>query len=116
MCLLVGTVRRFDFKDKFGEYYDHDWPGHEMERIGDSDIYRIVAPSGAVGIIFDNGVGDDKMAEGNEAYQTEDITYDKDVNPGKLYKIDMTQQAKPGKGKDKFKYRYPAGTWSDYKS
>ena len=99
-----------------GEYYDHDWPGHEMERIGDSDIYRIVAPSGAVGIIFDNGVGNDKMAEGNEAYQTEDITYDKDVNPGKLYKIDMTQQAKPGKGKDKFKYRYPAGTWSDYKS
>ncbi len=98
------------------EYYDHEWPGLEMERIGDTDIYRVIAPSGAVGIIFNNGVGDNEMAEGNEAYQTEDITYDKKVNPGKVYKIDMTQPAKPGRGKDSVKYKYPAGTWSDYAS
>ena len=98
------------------EYYDHKWPGIEMEKMGDTDIYRVVAPGGAVGIIFDNGVGDDEMAEGNEAYQTDDITYDRNVNPGHVYKIDMTQPAKQGKGKEKVKYRYPAGAWSDYAS
>ena len=87
-----------------------------MEKMGDTDIYRVVAPGGAVGIIFDNGVGDDEMAEGNEAYQTDDITYDRNVNPGHVYKIDMTQPAKQGKGKEKVKYRYPAGAWSDYAS
>lgn len=96
------------------EYYDHDWPGIEMERIGDTDIYRVLAPKGAVGIIFDNGIGDDVMAEGNEAYQTEDITYSEKVNPGQIYKIDMTKEAKPGKGTEKVKYKYPAGEWSDY--
>lgn len=98
------------------EYYDHDWPGIEMERIEGTDIYRVVAPSGAVGIIFDNGVGDDEMGEGNVAYQTEDISYDKNSEPGHVYKIDMTQEAKQGKAKEKYKFRYPAGTWSDYAS
>ena len=97
------------------EYYTYEWPGIEMERIGDTDIYRVVAPNGAVGIIFDNGVSDSEMAEGNEAYQTEDITYDAKVVPGNVYKIDMTQEAKPGKGVEKVKYRYPAGEWTEYK-
>ncbi len=96
------------------EYYSFDWPGIEMERIGDTDIYRVLAPSGAVGIIFNNGIGEDEMAEGNEAYQTQDIKYDKEVNPGKVYKIDMTQLAKAGKGIDKVKYKYSAGEWTDY--
>ncbi len=98
------------------EYYDHKWPGIEMERIGDTDIYRVVAPSGAVGIIFDNGVGDDELAEGTEAYQTGDITYDKKIHPGQVYKIDMTQKPKAGTGIEKIKYKYPVGTWSDYNS
>ena len=87
-----------------------------MEKIGNTDIYILIAPSSAAGIIFDNGVGDDEMSEGNEAYQTEDITYDQKFNPGQVYKIDMTQQAKAGKGIEKVKYKYPAGAWADYVS
>lgn len=101
-------------KITFNEYYDHPWPGIEMEPIGDTNIYRVLAPSGAVGIIFDNGIGDDEMAPGSEAYQTEDIPYDKNVHPGQVYTIDMTQEPKAGRGAEKAKYKYPAGTWSTY--
>ena len=98
------------------EYYSFDWPGTEMEKIGDTDIYRVLAPNGAVGIIFDNGVGDDSISEETPTYQTNDIEYDKKAVLGKLYSIDMTKEAKPGKGKEKYKFKYPAGTWSDYDS
>ena len=97
------------------EYYSKPWPGFEMERIGDTDIYRVIAPAGAVGIVFNNGVSDEDMAKGNETYQTEDIEYDQTVNPGQIYKIDTSKQAKNGRGANEFKYKYPAGSWTDYK-
>ena len=98
------------------EYYDHPWPGLEMERIGETDLYRVIAPRGAAGIIFDNGVSDKVMSEENKAYQTADITYSQNVNPGQVYKIDMTKEPKAGKGIEKVKFRYPAGAWTDYQS
>ena len=94
-------------------YYFAEWPGFEMERIGDSDIYRVVAPWGNTGIIFDSGVTDREVAEGKEAFQTTDIPYTNDLI-GKLYKIDMSVDPTPDPGKMKTKSRYPAGDWSDY--
>ena len=94
-------------------YYYADWPGFEMEQIDGSDIYRIVAPWGNTGIIFDSGVTDREVAEGREAFQTTDIPYGNDLI-GKLYKIDMSVDPTPDPGKMKTKYRYSAGNWSDY--
>ena len=95
--------------------YDYNWPGVEMERIGDTDIYRTIAPIRVSGVIFDTGVTDDLVAQGTTAYQTENITYDENVNPGQIYKIDLSKKPNQGRGIEKTKYRYPAGTWTDYK-
>ena len=94
-------------------YYFTEWPGFEMEQIDGSDIYRIVAPWGNTGIIFDSGVTDREVAEGKEAFQTTDIQYSNDLI-GKLYKIDMSVEPTHDSGKMKTKARYPAGKWSDY--
>lgn len=59
---------------------------------------------------------DNDMAQGSEAYQTENITYDHKVNPGQIYKIDIAKEEIAGKGIEKVKYKYPVGTWSDYHS
>ena len=45
-------------------YYYAEWPGFEMERLGSSDIYRVIAPWGNTGIIFDSGVTDKEVAQG----------------------------------------------------
>ena len=94
-------------------YYYAEWPGFEMEQINGTDIYRVVAPWGNTGIIFDSGVTDREVADGKEAFQTTDIQYDNDMI-GKLYKIDMSVEPAPDPGAMKTKYRYPAGEWSDY--
>ena len=94
-------------------YYYSDWPGFEMEQIENTDIYRIAAPWGITGIIFDSGVTDRDVAEGKEAFQTTDIEYNDDL-VGKVYKIDMSVDPTPDPGNMKTKYRYSAGKWSDY--
>ncbi len=94
-------------------YYYAEWPGFEMEQINGTDIYRVVAPWGNTGIIFDSGVTDREVADGKEAFQTTDIQYDNNMI-GKLYKIDMSVEPAPDPGAMKTKYRYPAGEWSDY--
>ena len=94
-------------------YYYAEWPGFEMEQINGTDIYRVVAPWGNTGIIFDSGVTDREVADGKEAFQTTDIQYDNDMI-GKLYKIDMSVEPVPDPGAMKTKYRYSAGKWSDY--
>ena len=94
-------------------YYFTEWPGFEMERLGSSDIYRVIAPWGNTGIIFDSGVTDKEVAQGKTAFQTTDIPYTNDLI-GKLYKIDMSVDPTPDPGKMKTKSRYSAGAWSDY--
>ncbi len=86
----------------------------QMEKIGDTDIYRIVIPVGANRIIFNTGISNEEIANGAEAYQTSDLVFDENINAGQVYKIDMTKAAKHGRGVEKTKYTYPAGEWSDY--
>lgn len=94
-------------------YYFAEWPGFPMEQIGDTDIYRVKAPWGNQGIIFDSGVTDREVAEGKSAFQTTDIRYNNDLI-GKLYKIDLSVEPKADPGNMKSKLRYSAGSWSDY--
>ena len=94
-------------------YYYAEWPGFEMERIEGSDIYRVVAPFGVTGIIFDSGVTDRAVAEGKTAYQTTDLKYSADLM-GKVYKIDLSVEPSTDPGNMKTKHRYSAGNWSDY--
>ena len=94
-------------------YYFAEWPGFEMERIGDSDIYRVAAPLGVTGIIFDSGVTDKQVAAGMDAFQTTDLPYSNSLI-GKVYKIDMSVPPKADPGSMKTKRRYSAGNWTDY--
>ncbi len=94
-------------------YYFADWPGFQMEQIEGTDIYRIVAPLGVQGIIFDSGMTDKEVAEGKDAYQTTDIPYS-NAMIGKIYKIDMSVEPKADPGAMKTKRRYSAGNWFDY--
>ena len=89
-------------------YYYAEWPGFEMERIEGSDIYRVVAPFGVTGIIFDSGVTDRAVAEGKTTYQTTDLKYSADLM-GKVYKIDLSVEPSTDPGKMKTKHRYSAG-------
>ncbi len=93
--------------------YFSDWPGFEMERIGETDIYRIAAPLGVQGIIFDSGVTDKQVVEGKDAYQTTDLIYSTGLI-GKIYKIDMSVEPKADPGQMKTKRRYSEGNWSEY--
>ncbi len=93
--------------------YFADWPGFEMERIEGTDVYRIEAPYGVMGIIFDSGVTDKAVSEGKDAYQTTDLPYS-NAMIGKIYKIDMSVEPKADPGQMKTKRRYSAGDWSDY--
>lgn len=94
-------------------YYFADWPGFEMEQIEGTEIYRVVAPNGVQGIIFDSGVTDKEVAEGKDAFQTTDLPYSNSLI-GKVYKIDTSVEPKADPGKMKSKRRYSAGNWSDY--
>lgn len=94
-------------------YYFADWPGFEMEQIEGTDIYRMVAPFGVQGIIFDSGVSDKEVANGKDAYQTTDLPYSNGLI-GKIYKIDLSVEPKADPGAMKTKRRYSAGSWSDY--
>ncbi len=93
--------------------YFADWPGFEMEQIEGTDVYRIAAPYGVMGIIFDSGVTDKAVSEGKDAYQTTDLPYS-NAMIGKIYKIDMSVEPKADPGQMKTKRRYSAGDWSDY--
>ena len=91
------------------------WPGVEMERIGDSDIYRVVLPLGKdLGLVFNSGVTDDEVKNGAIAYQTADLTYSSSVNAGQIFKIDISDEPKPGTGIQKTKFKYKSGSWSNY--
>ncbi len=90
------------------------WPGIEMERIGDTDIYRAVMPVGAEKVVFNTGVKDDDVRNGAEAYQSADIIFDPSSNAGQVYKIDASQEPKSGRGVEKTKFKYAGGEWSAY--
>lgn len=94
-------------------YYFADWPGFQMEQIAGTDVYRVIAPFGVTGIIFDSGVTDKEVAEGKDAYQTIDLPYSSAMI-GKIYKIDTSVEPKADPGNMKTKRRYSAGKWSDY--
>ncbi len=97
-----------------GEVYGEAFPGLPMERVGDTDIYRIVIPVKANNIIFNCGITDKEIKNGKQSYQTSDLVFDENANAGQVYKIDLSQEAKHGRGVEKTKYIYPAGTWSNY--
>ena len=94
-------------------YYFAEWPGFQMEQVEGTDIYRITAPFGVQGIIFDSGVTDKQVAEGADAYQTTDLPYSHGLI-GKVYKIDASVEPKADPGGMKTKRRYSEGSWSDY--
>ncbi len=98
-----------------GGFYENRWPGFEMERIGETDIYRVIAPEGATSIIFDSGVPDDEISKGVNAYQTADLVYKTNENTGKVYKIDLSAKPKKGRGPEKTKVVYTEGQWYEYK-
>ena len=86
-----------------------------MERIGDSDIYRIVLPLGKdLGLVFNSGVTDDEVKNGVVAYQTADLKYSSSINAGQIFKIDVSDEPKPGTGIQKTKFKYKSGAWSNY--
>ena len=90
------------------------WPGVEMEKIGDTDIYRVVVPLGDFGLVFSSGVTDEEIENGTIGYQTKDLTFNSNYNAGQIYKIDTSEEPKPGRGIEKTKYKYNAGEWSNY--
>ncbi len=92
---------------------DKSWPGVQMEKVGDTDIYRCVMPVEATKIIFNSGVPDEDIYAGKEGYQTGDTEFGNDYG-GKIYKVDISVAAKAGRGVEKTKYKYNAGAWSDY--
>ena len=94
-------------------YYFSEWPGFQMEQVEGTDIYRVTAPFGVQGIIFDSGVTDKQVAEGADAYQTTDLPYSHGLI-GKVYKIDTSVEPKADPGAMKTKRRYSQGSWSDY--
>ena len=90
------------------------WPGVEMEKIGDTDIYRVVVPLGDFGLVFSSGVTDEEIENGTIGYQTKDLTFNSNYNAGQIYTIDTSVEPKPGRGIEKTKYKYSAGEWSNY--
>ena len=94
-------------------YYFAEWPGFQMEQVEGTDIYRVTAPFGVQGIIFDSGMTDKQVAEGVDAYQTTDLPYSHGLI-GKVYKIDTSVEPKADPGAMKTKRRYSEGSWSDY--
>ena len=85
-----------------------------MEKIGDTDIYRVVVPLGDFGLVFSSGVTDEEIENGTIGYQTKDLTFNSNYNAGQIYTIDTSVEPKPGRGIEKTKYKYSAGEWSNY--
>ena len=97
-----------------GEAYGEAFPGLPMERVGDTDIYRIVIPVKATSIIFNSGASDEEIRKDIKAYQTADLEFSDTAIAGQVYKIDLSQAPENGRGVEKTKYVYPAGSWSDH--
>ncbi len=89
------------------------WPGVQMERIGNSDIYRCIMPLGASYVIFNSGVSDKEIHSGTIGYQTTDLSLGWE-NAGSVYRIDTSVEAKAGRGVEKTKYTYQEGNWYTY--
>lgn len=90
------------------------WPGVEMEKIGDTDIYRVVVPIGDLGLVLSSGVTDEEIENGTIGYQTKDLKFNSNINAGQIYKIDMSEEPVPGRGIEKTKFKYNVGEWSNY--
>ena len=97
-----------------GALYDGPWPGHKMEQIEGTDIYRIIMPMGPTMIVFSSGVTDDEVAKGVYAYQTADMPYSDRKNAGQIFRIDTSKEAKPGRKSEKTKFVFPEGGWFEY--
>ena len=100
-------------------YEPTKFPGTRMEQVKDADgnptdIWQIRVPFNAQNIIFSSGVSDDEIHEGKIGYQTADLKFDPAVNAGQIYTIDTSVEPKAGRGVDKTKFKYSAGSWSDY--
>ena len=85
-----------------------------MEKIGDTDIYRVVVPIGDLGLVLSSGVTDEEIENGTIGYQTKDLKFNSNINAGQIYKIDMSEEPVPGRGIEKTKFKYNAGEWSNY--
>ena len=98
-----------------GDVYEYlEWPGRDMERIEGTDIWRIGTPDGISAIIFNSGVSDAQVMNGEIAYQTADLRYSSTKCAGRVYKIDTTHQPKKQPGWQKTKFKYSVGEWVDY--
>ena len=97
-----------------GGLYGGEWPGVELEKIEGTDIYRLVMPMGPTQIVFSLGVKDEDVEKGVIAYQTENMDYDDQKNAGQIFRIDTSKEPKPGKKKEKTKFKYSAGSWEEF--
>ena len=97
-----------------GGLYGGEWPGVELEKIEGTDIYRLVMPMGPTQIVFSSGVKDEDVEKGVIAYQTENMDYDDQKNAGQIFRIDTSMEPKPGKKKEKTKFKYSAGSWEEF--
>ena len=90
------------------------FPGTAMTQVEGTDIWQLRIPFNAKHIIFSSGVSDDEIHAGVTGYQTADLDFDSEANAGQIYTIDTSVEAVAGKGIEKTKYKYNAGSWSDY--
>ena len=100
-------------------YEPTKFPGTRMEQVLDADgnptdIWQIRIPFNAQKIIFSSGKSDDEVKNGETGYQTVDLDFNETENAGKIYKIDTSVEPKAGRGVEKTKYKYSAGSWEDY--
>ena len=100
-------------------YEPTKFPGTRMEQVKDADgnptdIWQIRIPFNAQKIIFSSGKSDDEVKNGETGYQTVDLDFNETENAGKIYRIDTSVEPKAGRGVEKTKYKYSAGSWEDY--
>lgn len=116
---LYGAVEKTN-EDGTTGYEPVAYPGTEMLQIEGTDIWQARIPFGAQKIIFNSGVSDAQVAEGVEAFQTDDLSFDAEANAGQIYTIviedetDVKSSFKKGRGVEKTKYKAKAGDWSAY--
>ena len=97
-----------------GQAFDKWYPGQKMSQIPGTDVWQTAVPVGATKIIFNMGISDDQVKTGVTAYQTGDLNFSDTANAGQVYTIDTSVEAVPGRGIEKTKYKYNAGSWSAY--
>lgn len=90
------------------------FPGTPMTNIPGTEIWQVRIPYNAQKIIFNSGRSDEEIENGMEGWQTEDLALDTAVHAGMIWTVNMSGGVEQGIGKEKTKYKYQMGSWSEY--